>query len=132
MNELIRPLTGDPPGWRTLVATGFSAAHIDVVLALCDEPHRAYHDARHLWQMLGEAARLAIVLLPAQALAVLFHDAVCVPGATPGANEALSAQLLRICGQGVEVSVVAQATAIIADTAQHVPTSSRSCRGARP
>lgn len=123
MNALDRPVTGSHPGWRALVAAGFSSVRIDAVLAFYDEPHRVYHDPRHLQQMLDDAARLSIALSPAQALAVLFHDAVYVPGAARGANEALSAQLLRIYAQGIDAAIVGQAAAIVTDTALHVPTS---------
>ncbi len=116
-------LDGSHPGWHSLVAAGFAAERIDAVLFSHREPHRVYHDQRHLAQILDDAAHLLIELSPAQALAVLFHDAVYVPGAMSGANEALSAQLLRVYAQGIDAAIVRQAASIVIDTAQHLPTS---------
>jgi predicted metal-dependent HD superfamily phosphohydrolase len=63
------------------------------------EPHRAYHDARHLTEVLawfdvvadgpGWARPIDVFL------ALLFHDAVYDPLAPHGRNEAASAQLAR-------------------------------------
>jgi predicted metal-dependent HD superfamily phosphohydrolase len=116
-----RHFSGRHPGWASLVAAGFAPARIDDVLALYDEPHRIYHDRRHVQQMLEEAARLAVRLTAAQALALLFHDAVYVPGAAHGANEALSAQLLRRYGGGLDPRLVDEAAAVVVDTAGHLP-----------
>lgn len=123
MNGSNGVLTSRHPGWRLLAAAGFSAARIDAVLGFYDEPHRVYHDRRHLRRMLDDAARHSIILSPAQALAVLFHDAVHVPGVAHGANEALSAQLLRIYSQDLEEATVRLASSIVIDTAQHEPSS---------
>jgi predicted metal-dependent HD superfamily phosphohydrolase len=103
------------------VAAGFAPARIDDVLARYDESQRAYHSRRHIRQMLVDADRFSISLSSAQALAVLFHDAIYVPGASQGANEALSAQLLRVCASDIAAEVVDEAAAIVIDTAQHLP-----------
>jgi predicted metal-dependent HD superfamily phosphohydrolase len=116
-----RPLNGGHVGWRPLIAAGLPATRIDDVLSLYDGPQRVYHDRRHLRRMLCAAGRMSLRLSAAQALAVLFHDAVYVPGARHGANEALSAQLLRVYAQGMAPSIVDEAAAIVSDTAQHLP-----------
>lgn len=89
------------------------------MLTFYDEQHRLYHDRRHLLQMLDDAERLSIDLSPAQTLALLFHDAIYVPSAAGGANEALSAQLLRLYARDVGAVLVEQAAAIVIDTARH-------------
>ena len=65
------------------------------LLARYAEPHRRYHDRRHLTEVLTavdvlgrHAARPDVVRL-----AAWFHDAVYDPQAPPGANEESSAQL---------------------------------------
>lgn len=121
MNHSSLAPDGLHPGWRSLVAAGFPAPRIDTVLAYYREPHRRYHDQRHIRQMLDDAARFDIALSPAQALAVLFHDSVYVPGATHGANEALSAQLLRVFADDLDARLVQEAAAIVIDTARHQP-----------
>ncbi|MBM3644484.1 MAG: metal-dependent phosphohydrolase [Alphaproteobacteria bacterium] len=60
-----------------------------------DQPHRAYHDAGHLDELLLLAATHTPDLDDAEQLALLFHDAVYVPGAGPGENERLSARLME-------------------------------------
>ncbi len=102
------------------VDAGFDRIRIGQVLRFYDEPHRRYHDRAHLREMLDAARELAVDLTPAQALAVLFHDAIYVPGAARGTNEALSAQLLRLYATGVDAATVDRAGAIVLDTAEHV------------
>lgn len=116
-------LAGRHGGWRCLREAGFAAAQIDEILLRYDEPHRVYHDRRHLRRMLDDARRLSLTLSAAQLLAILFHDAVHVPGAAHGANEALSAQMLRVYGGGLEPATVEVAASIVIDTAQHLPSS---------
>lgn len=111
--------TGTHPALASLRRAGFSAQRIDQVLALYDEAHRRYHDREHIGEMLDAALSLGVALTPAQALALLFHDAVYVPGATPGSNEAMSAQLLRASAQGLDPDLVERAAAIVVDTASH-------------
>ena len=65
------------------------------------EPHRAYHDARHLaevlaWFDVGAAPDGPGWARPAEVMiALLFHDAVYEPLAPHGRNEAASAALAR-------------------------------------
>lgn len=108
------------PALQPLLAAGYPAARIEQVLAFYDEPHRRYHNRVHLHEMLDTAQQMGCALSPAQSLALLFHDAVYVPGAARGANEAMSAQLLRIYGEGMSASVIDVACRIIIDTADHV------------
>lgn len=59
------------------------------------QPHRGYHDAGHLDELIVLARALTPDLDAAEQLALLFHDAVYVPGAPRGDNERLSALLMR-------------------------------------
>ena len=59
------------------------------------QPHRGYHDRRHLDELIVLAEEHTPDLDDAEQLAVLFHDAVYVPGAGQGANERLSGLLME-------------------------------------
>jgi predicted metal-dependent HD superfamily phosphohydrolase len=59
---------------------------LDAALAHHRQPHRAYHDQRHVLELLALAERHAPDLGAAERLAILFHDAVYVPGAPKGQN----------------------------------------------
>jgi predicted metal-dependent HD superfamily phosphohydrolase len=109
------------PALQPLRETGYPDGRIDQVLAFYDEPHRHYHNRIHLREMLDVAQQMDCALLPAQALAVIFHDAVYVPGAARGVNEAMSAQLLRVYGGGVPDTMIELAYRIVIDTADHLP-----------
>lgn len=113
-------LNADHPALAPLVAAGFGAQRIEQVLRFYDEPHRRYHDRRHLHEMFDAAVALGLPLSAPQAMAVLFHDAVYVPGAARGLNEALSAQLLRVYAGGLAARLVESAYGIVIDTAEHV------------
>ncbi len=117
-------LHADHPALAPLVAAGFGAQRIEQVLRFYDEPHRRYHDRRHLHEMFDAAVALGLRLSAPQAMAVLFHDAVYVPGAARGLNEALSAQLLRVYAGGLAATLVESAYGIVVDTAEHVARSS--------
>jgi len=84
------------------------------------EPHRRYHDARHVAACLGIAhAQRAHAQRPAEvALALLFHDAVYTR--QPG-DEADSASLAiaSLSMLGVEPDVVARVAGLIMRTADH-------------
>jgi predicted metal-dependent HD superfamily phosphohydrolase len=73
---------------------------LEQVKARYDEPHRRYHDRRHLEQVLADVERLlpAIPVADPDAvrLAALFHDAVYDPrsAANEAASAFLSAQVL--------------------------------------
>jgi predicted metal-dependent HD superfamily phosphohydrolase len=68
---------------------------LDAALTHHRQPHRAYHDERHVLELLDLARVQAPDLSTAERLAILFHDSVYVPGAPQGQNEALSALLMR-------------------------------------
>ncbi|MGO4327319.1 DUF1653 domain-containing protein [Cupriavidus sp. 2TAF22] len=87
------------------------------VLACYDAPYRRYHDRRHVLEMFEVAQARGIALSPAQALAVLFHDAVYVPGCEH--NEAASAALIETMASGVEAQAMALAARIVMDTCGH-------------
>jgi predicted metal-dependent HD superfamily phosphohydrolase len=59
------------------------------------QPHRGYHNAEHLDELIVLARRHTPDLDESEQLAILFHDAVYVPGAPRGDNERLSALLMR-------------------------------------
>lgn len=71
------------------------AATVELALAHYRQPHRFYHDAAHVQEMMALARALSLDLSPAEQLAVLWHDAVYVPGADKGVNERLSVKLMR-------------------------------------
>lgn len=115
------------PALKCLLRLGLTPTVVEQVLRFYDEPHRRYHDRVHLREMFDAALQLNLGLTPAQTLAILFHDAIYVPGAARGANEAMSAQLLRVyCGR-LPVPVVEQASRIVIDTAEHVPHDDQAC-----
>lgn len=60
-----------------------------------EQAHRFYHTWDHIAQMFDVAARDALPLTLAQQLAIVWHDAVYVPGLDKGANERASALLMR-------------------------------------
>ena len=118
------PVVGSShPALCPLIAAGFEAHRIEQVLGCYDEPQRHYHGREHLREMLDLSQALSLPLSPAQALALLYHDAVYVPGAARGGNELLSAQLLRVQGGGLAPGLVELACAIIIDTAEHLASS---------
>ncbi|CAG9165080.1 hypothetical protein LMG23992_00227 [Cupriavidus laharis] len=90
------------------------------VLALYDAPYRRYHDRRHVLEMFEQARIRGVALNSAQALAVLFHDAVYVPGCEH--NEAASAALIPTMTPGVDADVVQLAAQIVLDTHMHEAT----------
>jgi predicted metal-dependent HD superfamily phosphohydrolase len=59
------------------------------------QPHRGYHNAGHLDELIVLAREHTPDLDEAEQLALLFHDAVYVPGAAKGDNERLSAMLMK-------------------------------------
>ncbi len=114
------------PALFPLFQAGFPAARLEQILAFYDEPHRRYHNRVHLREMLDTAIGMDMALMPAQSLAVIFHDAIYVPGAARGVNEAMSAQLMRVYGSGVEAQTLELAYRIVIDTADHLPRSPES------
>ena len=108
------------PALASALAAGLRPTQVEQAVAFYDEPHRHYHGRAHIVEMLDAAHAGGFALSPAQALAVLFHDAVYVPGAARGSNETMSAQLMRVYQGHVAGAVVEVAYAIIIDTADHV------------
>lgn len=105
---------------------GLSARLVDAVLARHAEPQRFYHAAWHVQDLFARAAQAEIALTDAQILAILFHDAVYVPGAAAGMNEAMSALLLRQWAQASPPADIEAACRLIEDTATHEPGSLQS------
>ena len=72
------------------------------------EPHRAYHNLTHIAELLGWFDRVADDIGwrdPAMVYAaILFHDAIYVPGARGGDNEAKSAEWAQRAGFGAPVA----------------------------
>jgi predicted metal-dependent HD superfamily phosphohydrolase len=113
-------LNAGHPVLAPLIAAGFEADRIDQALRFYDEPHRHYHDRRHLQEMFDAVMALDLALSAPQGMAALFHDAIYVPGAARGSNEAMSAQLLRVYSARLPASLVDAACGIVLDTAEHV------------
>lgn len=97
----------------------------DELLARWNEPHRRYHDERHLEDVLLSLDQLAVrgeTLQPSTLLAAWFHDAVYTGRAGPGAgaetDEAASAALATeaLARAGLDAGLVAEVGAMIADT----------------
>ncbi|SOZ37242.1 conserved protein of unknown function [Cupriavidus neocaledonicus] len=91
------------------------------VLALHDTPYRRYHDRRHILEMFEAAHARGVALDRAQALAVLCHDAVYVPGCEH--NEAASAAMIESVAPGEARAVLERAARIVLDTRDHRPSS---------
>ncbi|MFI4999837.1 MAG: metal-dependent phosphohydrolase [Reyranellales bacterium] len=82
------------------------------------QPHRGYHNQEHLDELMRLARQHTPDLGEAEQLALLFHDAVYVPGAARGDNERLSALLMRatVATLGVQGLDLAGASRIIKAT----------------
>ena len=107
-------VAGTAPG--VLEATGAE------LIARWNEPHRRYHDARHLRAVLAGVAELGdqAAQLPAVRMAAWFHDAVYqgVPGQDEEASAVLAEQLLPALGwPPVLVEEVARLVRLTADHA---------------
>lgn len=94
---------------------------VDAVMARYCDPGRYYHAAWHIHDMFARAARAGVRLANAQCIAILFHDAVYVPGAPQGMNERMSALLLQQWAQLDGSGDVPDACRMIEDTADRVP-----------
>jgi len=89
-----------------------------VLLAAWSQPHRRYHDLRHL----GECLQAATVLGagPDERLALWFHDAVHTN--TPGADESASAELVgRLLASLVPSERIAEVARLVLMTRHHRP-----------
>ena len=109
------------PALRPALDAGLTPDAASQLLAFYDEPHRSYHNRVHIGEMLDASLQHELNLSAAQTLAVLAHDAVYVPGAQRGSNEALSAQLLRVYAFRVDQTTLDAACAIVIDTTDHAP-----------
>ncbi|HEY2873095.1 MAG TPA: hypothetical protein VGJ56_14320 [Reyranella sp.] len=67
---------------------------VDAARLYYAQPHRGYHDANHLDELIALAREHTPDLNEAEQLALLFHDAVYVAGAPRGDNERKSAALM--------------------------------------
>jgi predicted metal-dependent HD superfamily phosphohydrolase len=87
------------------------------------QPHRGYHDAGHLDELITLAREHTPDLDDAEQLAVLFHDAVYVPGAAKGDNERLSALLMRATVSAFDLGPIdlARAARTVEATAHAAP-----------
>ena len=89
------------------------------------EPQRAYHDGRHLAEVLAAAALLSshAADLPVVVAAAWWHDAVYDVHAAPGANESASADLAvaALSGLGVDPARVTEVERLVRLTAGHDP-----------
>src|SRR5690606_15314461 len=112
--------------WSTAqlaVATGLPDDVVARVIERYNEPERCYHNLGHIQRMFTLAWSCSFSPTRAQALAILYHDAVYVPGASDGMNEKLSALLLRQhAHQHATEAQIDEASRIIHDTIVHKPT----------
>ncbi len=100
-----------------------NAMIVELALVHYRQPHRFYHDAAHVQEMMDLSASLALDLAPAEELAVLWHDAVYVPGADKSINEKLWAKLMLATaannpkfGGAVDTATLLAAERIILET----------------
>lgn len=112
---------------KALPPSLIEAAALEKVLQCYSEPWRFFHDQVHLFELFWLAEARGIALTAEQALALLFHDVVYVPGAPAGHNEAQSALLVRgfasSFGSAVDLEKV---RLFILETADHLATSEES------
>jgi len=92
-------------------------------------PERFYHGQAHIFDLFEKARSQGLHLSTEQALAVLLHDVVYVPGAPAGVNESRSVDYMR----DIQTSASAHhapdwdlVARIILDTASHMPTCQQS------
>jgi predicted metal-dependent HD superfamily phosphohydrolase len=79
---------------------------LDIARLHYRQPHRAYHNQDHLDELIELARRHTPDLDEPEQLALLFHDAVYVPGAPRGDNEKLSALLMRASIAALDLGAV--------------------------
>jgi predicted metal-dependent HD superfamily phosphohydrolase len=70
------------------------------------QPHRGYHGPEHLDELIELARQHTPDLDDVEQMALLFHDAVYVPGAGRGENERLSALLMRATVPAFDIGAV--------------------------
>ena len=101
----------------------FNKALLDTARDYYAQPHRGYHDTGHFDELIALARLYTPDLNEAEQLALLFHDAVYVPGAADGENERQSADLMRACAARLGIFGVdlERATRIIEATRHAAP-----------
>jgi predicted metal-dependent HD superfamily phosphohydrolase len=105
--------------WARLVGAGAEAVPVgNDLLARWAEPHRRYHDIRHLDAVLTHLDHLGSTSRPVH-LGAWYHDAVYQPGAQD--NEEASASLARsgLTAIGLEAGVVDEVMRLVRLTASH-------------
>lgn len=109
---------------RASVDAGLPERAVRSAVRCYEQPQRVYHGLQHLVKLYRRVLDLGLVLHRSQTLALLFHDAVYVPGAQ--GNEEASAKLFSRCATSRSSRVSHEATAnaaqIILDTERHVAT----------
>jgi predicted metal-dependent HD superfamily phosphohydrolase len=70
------------------------------------QPHRGYHGPEHLEELIELARQHTPALDEAEQIALLFHDAVYIPGAGRGENERLSSLLMRATVPALDIGRV--------------------------
>jgi len=86
------------------------------------EPHRVYHRLNHIVQMFEFAKTHGVTLSPEQMYAVLFHDAVYVPGAKDNEEKSAEVFLDWETSQHKFLFKTDLIKQIILDTKEEVPT----------
>jgi predicted metal-dependent HD superfamily phosphohydrolase len=94
------------------------------------QPHRGYHGPDHLDELIELARQHTPALDEAEQLALLFHDAVYIPGAGRGENERLSALLMRATVPALDIGRVDldRASRIIEATTHAEPPATEAAR----
>jgi predicted metal-dependent HD superfamily phosphohydrolase len=110
--------------WDSQLPTVLGIPLFKRVLAQYAQPHRFYHGQEHIFDLFEKARSQGLHLTTEQALAVLLHDVIYVPGAPAGVNESQSVEYM--CA--IQASASAHHTPdwdlvakIILNTASHVP-----------
>jgi len=108
----------------------FNKALLDTARDFYAQPHRGYHDTGHFDELIALARLYTPDLNEAEQLALLFHDAIYVPGAKGGENERQSAQLMRTCAANMRIVGVDldRASRIVEATSHAAPPPSEAAR----
>ena len=83
------------------------------------EPHRKYHDLRHIADMLCKGT--ALDLSEEQVMAIWFHDAVYEPGNKHNEEDSADLAVQKLIAVGWEVGRAQEVAEIIRDTNGHEP-----------
>lgn len=88
------------------------------------EPHRKYHDMRHIADMLCKGAALG--LTEVQVMAIWFHDAVYEPGNKDNEEDSADLAVQKLIAAGWPVERAQEVAEIIRDTKGHKPSTEES------